>query len=31
MVNILIDVNYIIHKTFGIFAGYENVDPGKVL
>ncbi len=31
MVNILIDGNYIFHKTFGIFAGYGNVDPGKVL
>jgi 5'-3' exonuclease len=32
MINILIDGNYIFHKTFGIFAGYgSNVDPGKVL
>jgi len=31
MINILIDGNYIFHKTFGIFAGYGNVDPGKVL
>jgi len=32
MVNILIDGNYIMHKTFGIFAGYgKNIDPGKIL
>ena len=31
MINILIDGNYIFHKTFGIFAGYGNVDPGKIL
>lgn len=32
MTNILIDGNYIMHKTFGIFAGYgKNVDPGKIL
>ncbi len=31
MINILTDGNYIFHKTFGIFAGYGNVDPGKVL
>lgn len=31
MVNICIDGNYIFHKTFGIFAGYSNVDPGKKL
>jgi len=31
MVNILIDGNYIFHKTFGIFGGYGNVDPGKIL
>ena len=32
MINILIDGNYIFHKTFGVFAGYgSNVDPGKVL
>jgi len=30
MINILCDGNYIFHKTFGIFAGYGNVDPGKV-
>lgn len=31
MINVCIDGNYIFHKTFGIFAGYGNVDPGKVL
>ena len=31
MINILIDGNYIFHKTFGVFAGYGNVDPGKIL
>lgn len=32
MTNILIDGNYIMHKTFGIFAGYgKNIDPGKIL
>jgi 5'-3' exonuclease len=31
MINILVDGNYIFHKTFGIFGGYGNVDPGKVL
>lgn len=31
MINILCDGNYIFHKTFGVFAGYGNVDPGKVL
>ena len=32
MINILIDGNYIFHKTFGVFAGYgSNVDPGKIL
>jgi 5'-3' exonuclease len=32
MVNILIDGNYIMHKTFGIFAGYgKDIDPGKIL
>jgi hypothetical protein len=32
MINILIDGNYIFHKTFGIYAGYgSNIDPGKVL
>lgn len=30
MINICVDGNYIFHKTFGIFAGYGNVDPGKV-
>jgi 5'-3' exonuclease len=31
MINVCIDGNYIFHKTFGIFAGYGTVDPGKVL
>jgi 5'-3' exonuclease len=31
MINICIDGNYIFHKTFGIFAGYGDVDPGKIL
>jgi len=31
MVNILIDGNYIFHKTFGVFGGYGNADPGKIL
>jgi 5'-3' exonuclease len=31
MINILCDGNYIFHKTFGIFSGYGNVDPAKVL
>jgi hypothetical protein len=31
MINILVDGNYIFHKTFGVFGGYGNVDPGKIL
>lgn len=31
MINICIDGNYIFHKTFGIFGGYGNVDPAKIL
>ena len=31
MVNICIDGNYIFHKTFGVFAGYTSIDPGKTL
>lgn len=31
MINILIDGNYIFHKTFGIFGGYGSKDPGEVL
>jgi len=31
MINICIDGNYIFHKTFGIFGGYGNVDPSKIL
>ena len=31
MINITCDGNYIFHKTFGVFAGYGNLDPGKVL
>lgn len=31
MINIAIDGNHHFHKTFGVFAGYGNIDPGKVL
>lgn len=31
MVNICLDGNYIFHKTFGIFGGYGQVDPSKIL
>ena len=31
MINILIDGNYIFHKTFGIFGGYGPKDPAEVL
>jgi 5'-3' exonuclease len=31
MINILIDGNYIFHKTFGIFGGYGSKDPAEVL
>jgi 5'-3' exonuclease len=31
MVNKVIDGNHLFHKTFGIFAGYGNMDPGTVL
>ena len=31
MINILIDGNYIFHKTFGVFGGYGKIDPGKIL
>jgi 5'-3' exonuclease len=31
MINILIDGNYIFHKTFGIFGGYATKDPAEVL
>jgi 5'-3' exonuclease len=31
MINVLIDGNYIFHKTFGVFAGYTSKDPGKTL
>lgn len=31
MINICVDGNHFFHKTFGVFAGYGNVDPGKVL
>jgi 5'-3' exonuclease len=31
MVNVCVDGNFIFHKTFGIFAGYGNVDPAKIL
>jgi hypothetical protein len=31
MINILVDGNYIFHKTFGVFGGYGKADPGKIL
>lgn len=31
MINILIDGNYVFHKTFGIFGGYGPKNPGEVL
>jgi hypothetical protein len=32
MINVIVDGNYIFHKTFGVFAGYDkNIDPGKIL
>jgi 5'-3' exonuclease len=31
MINILIDGNYIFHKTFGVFGGFGAKDPSKVL
>jgi 5'-3' exonuclease len=31
MINVCVDGNYIFHKTFGIFAGYGNIDPSKIL
>jgi 5'-3' exonuclease len=31
MANVLIDGNYIFHKTFGIFSGFGKKDPGDVL
>ncbi len=31
MINILIDGNYLLHKTFGIFGGYGAKDPAEVL
>ena len=31
MINILIDGNYIFHKTFGIFGGYGTKNPAEVL
>jgi hypothetical protein len=31
MVNVCCDGNYVFHKTFGVFAGYSGVDPGKTL
>lgn len=31
MINVLIDGNYIFHKTFGVFGGYGNKNPGDVL
>ena len=31
MINILIDGNYIFHKTFGVFGGYGAKDPAEIL
>ena len=31
MINILIDGNYIFHKTFGVFGGYGTKDPAEIL
>lgn len=31
MINILIDGNYIFHKTFGVFGGYGSKDPAEIL
>jgi len=31
MINILCDGNYIFHKTFGVFAGYGDIDPAEKL
>ena len=31
MINILVDGNYIFHKTFGVFGGFGTKDPSKVL
>ena len=31
MINILIDGNYIFHKTFGVFGGYGNKNPMDIL
>ena len=31
MINVLIDGNYIFHKTFGVFGGYGNKNPGDIL
>ena len=31
MINVLIDGNYIFHKTFGVFGGYGSKNPGDVL
>ncbi len=31
MINVLIDGNYIFHKTFGVFGGYGNKNPEDIL
>lgn len=31
MINILLDGNYLMHKTFGVFGGYGSKDPAEVL
>src|SRR6056300_559925 len=31
MINVLIDGNYIFHKTFGVFGGYGNKNPMDIL
>ena len=31
MINVLIDGNYIFHKTFGVFGGYGNKNPKDIL
>lgn len=31
MINVLVDGNYIFHKTFGVFAGYGDIDPAEKL
>lgn len=31
MISVVCDLNYIWHKTFGVFAGYGSTNPGEVL